>query len=368
MEWFFLILFIPYIYILLKIYKSLTGIKPYLPSASSPSFVSVVVACRNEEKNLPGLLSAVASQTYDTYELIIIDDNSSDRTFSTASEYRGITNLRVLKNKGRGKKQAIGTGVKAAEGNLIITTDADCRMDNKWLTTIASFFEENKPGLIICPVKLKSSRNYFLRLQELEFLSLQGITAGAAAAGNPVMCNGANLAFDKEAWIKNSGNLHDELVSGDDVFLLHSMKRENKNKILWLDSFKATVTTAPAVTIKSFFSQRSRWLSKAGYYNDPYTLLLAIVTFVTILTLTALLAATLFSIKCLPVFLAAILLKSIPDYLILKHMALKYNAGNLMKFFIPAQIAYPVYIMITVLLAALTMKKSSFNYPSPKGT
>ncbi len=245
MQWLALILLIPYLYLLLKVYFSLRKIELYIPGTTSDVFVSVIVACRNEEINLPSLLSGLASQDYnpDFFEVIIIDDNSTDNTFKMASSFTGIKKLKVIKNSGSGKKKAIKTGVDACAGELVITTDADCRPGIDWLKTIAAFYTENKPGMIICPVEMNGAGGFLQRFQELEFLSLQGVTAGTAAAGNPVMCNGANLAFTKEAFQKYSGNLHEEKVSGDDVFLLHNLKRNKGNRILWLESPEAIVTT-----------------------------------------------------------------------------------------------------------------------------
>ena len=212
----------------------------------------------------------------------MLDDNSTDKTFEIADGFTGLSNILTINNKGRGKKQALRTGILISKGNLIITTDADCRMGKNWIRTIAAFYEMNKPDMIICPVKLESVPGFFGRLQELEFLSLQGITAGCALSGNATMCNGANLAFTREVYLNHSDNLHDEINSGDDIFLLHSLKKENESKILWLESPDAMVTTKSSSTFGSFLKQRSRWISKGKAYKDRYTILLGIVTFVTI--------------------------------------------------------------------------------------
>jgi poly-beta-1,6-N-acetyl-D-glucosamine synthase len=349
MEWLSLILFIPYIYLLLKIYSSLRKIRPYTPDTLSDIFISVIVACRNEEKNLPSLLSCLAAQDHnqDFFELIIIDDNSVDKTWQTVSGFTGIKNLKTYKNKGAGKKKAIKTGVEECSGELVVTTDADCRPGKEWLRTIASFYSENKPAMIIGPVKMKGSGGFLQRFQELEFLSLQGVTAGTAAAGNPVMCNGANLAFTKEVFNKYSGSLHEEKVSGDDVFLLHSIK-EGKGSIMWLESREAFVTTGTLDTLKSFFRQRGRWISKAGSYSDSYTLVLAIVTFVTILFLPVLLITGILNPVFLLVFMAALILKSLPDYLILLNTTSRYGKKHLMRWFVPSQLFYPYYFLRVV--------------------
>ncbi len=350
MVWLIILILIPYLYLLLKIYSGLLNIKPHKPSETPELFVSVIVACRNEEKSLPFLITDVMSQDYnpDHFELIVVDDNSIDGSYETAMGYNNSKNLIVLKNKGCGKKKAISTGVDASRGSLIVTTDADCRMGKEWLKTIVSFYTDNKPELIIGPVTLESRKGFFNRFQELEFLSLQGITAGTAAAGNPVMCNGANLAFRKEAYNRHAGNLHDELISGDDVFLLHSIKKES-GKIVWLESEKAYVITRSATTLDSFLLQRARWISKAGSYRDMFTVVLAIVTLIIISLQLTLLAAGIFDRLFLLVYLAIYLLKSIPDFMILNNTASRYKKKYLMKWFFPAQLFYPFYVVGVVL-------------------
>ena len=195
MQWLPAILIVPYIFILLKIYRSLYTIKPFNTSTDPAIFVSVVVACHNEEERLPQLLKSLAIQNYkqELFEIIIVDDSSTDQTFEVANGYSGIKNIITINNKGTGKKKAIRTGIEASIGKLIITTDADCQMGERWISSIAAFYEQSKSDMIICPVQLESGPGFFNRFQELEFLSLQGITAGSALIGTPTMCNGANL-------------------------------------------------------------------------------------------------------------------------------------------------------------------------------
>jgi glycosyltransferase involved in cell wall biosynthesis len=347
MQWLALILILPYLFLLLRIFRNLQHIKQFKIS-TDPSFkISVVVACYNEEKKLPALLKCLDNQNYPDalLEIILVNDNSTDRTFELASEFRGKNKVVVLQNEGKGKKQAIRTGIKKSSGQLIVTTDADCRMGERWIQTIAAFYETNKPDLIICPVELESITGFFGKFQELEFLSLQGITAGTCLAGESTMCNGANLAFYKKAYLNNSDNLHDEINSGDDIFLLHSLKKEMKSEILWLESPDAIVTAAAAPTIGAYLNQRKRWISKARYYNDTSTLFLGIATFIAILTIITVLVAGIFIPQLLLVFLAAFLLKSIPDYLILRNVTKRYSKKSLLPWFIPSQILYPFYVM-----------------------
>ena len=353
MQWLALILLLPYLFILIRIYTGLIRIKSFKPQTTPDISVSVIVACRNEEKNLSFLLPDISAQDYfpGKFECIIIDDNSTDLTFEIASGFTGIKNLKVLKNKGSGKKMAVKTGIDASSGELVVTTDADCRLASRWLKTIASFYSEYRPEMIIGPVAINGANCFFQRFQELEFLSLQGITAGTTMIGNPVMCNGANMAFTKEAYLKSNGSLHAEMVSGDDVFLLHSLKQKSDDKIMWLESSDALAKTSPCETWSSFLKQRARWISKAGSFSDGPTILLAIVTFVTILIQPFLLVAGIFDPVFFLVFPGAFILKSIPDYLILRNTTSRYGRKKLMWWFIPSQIFYTYYILRIVLKA-----------------
>jgi poly-beta-1,6-N-acetyl-D-glucosamine synthase len=350
MRWLPAILILPYFFLLLKFYRSLLKIETFYASTDPVTFASIIVACHNEQKNLPVLLNSIAGQNYpdDLFEVIIVDDNSTDKTFEIAEGFDGIGNILTLYNKGKGKKQALRTGITAAKGKLIITTDADCIMGQNWIRIIASFYELKKPDMIICPVQLESVPGFFGKFRELEFMGLQGITAGTAVCEKATMCNGANLAFTREVYLNNSYNLHDEINSGDDVFLLHSLKRGSHAKILWLESSDALVTTQSPITLKSFLKQRSRWISKGKAYEDNDTILLGVVTFFTIALQISFLIAAINYPDLIMVFLTIFFLKSFPDFLILINTAGRYKRRNLLWWFLPCQFLYPFYVLSVI--------------------
>jgi cellulose synthase/poly-beta-1,6-N-acetylglucosamine synthase-like glycosyltransferase len=350
MLWLPAILILPYLILLLKIYRSLKRVTNFTVPANPSIFVSVVAACRNEEKNIPSLIYDLSSQNYpkELYEVLIVNDNSTDNTFKIAAENPPEVNIKTLNNKGIGKKQALRTGIAEAKGNLIITTDADCRMGKDWMRTIAAFYEAKHPDMIICPVQLEPGSGIFRKFQDLEFLSLQGITAGSALAHNATMCNGANLAFSRQAYLLHSDNLHDEINSGDDVFLLHSLKHSESSDIAWLQSSEALVTTSSSSSLISFLRQRSRWLSKGKAYKDNYTILLGIVTFTAICLQTGYFVGTLIAPSMFWIFLSVLFLKSIPDFLILLNTTTRYSKSELMWWFLPVQLLYPLYVLSVV--------------------
>jgi glycosyltransferase involved in cell wall biosynthesis len=370
MQWLPVIPVLIYFLLLLKIYGSLLGIKPFILNENPAVFISVIVACRNEETNLPHLLKDISEQDYppELFELIIVDDNSTDSTREIALCFEGITNLQTVINQGKGKKQALRTGIDIAKGKLIITTDADCRMGIRWVRSIAAFYEKNCPDMIICPVQLKPASGFFGKFQELEFLSLQGITAGTVTYGNGTMCNGANLAFTREAYYFNIENLRFDIPTGDDVFFLHSLKKKAGSGILWLESSDAVVTTSGSIHLKEYLNQRKRWLSKSSAYRDFNSILLGTVTFTTVLTQAFIIVAVLFSSMFLPVIPVIFLLKSAADYLILRNTLIRYKKKKLLNWFLPAQIIYPVYVITVAFYAALFPLKREISSPSQKGT
>ncbi len=360
MSWLLLVLLFPYFFLLLRIYRGLLTIKQFRSEKHCTAYLSVIIPCRNEEKDLPSLLSDISRQTLNSslFELIIVDDNSTDSTFQTASRFTGISRVKVISNTGKGKKSAIRTGVEASAGELIITIDADCRISNTFLETISSFFSESGPAMIICPVMPERGKGFFERFQELEFLSLQGVTAGSAMLGDPVMCNGAGLAFTKKAFLDHSGGLHYELASGDDIFLLQSLKKQSRKSIKWIESAATTVTTKLSGSPSSFLRQRARWISKTGHYSDTSAIVLAIVTFVTILAQIAILAAGIFSPSILLIFAVFVLMKSVPDFLILRNTASRYDRKSLLIWFLPSQFIYPFYVF-AIVVYSLFMKRTT---------
>lgn len=355
MVWILLLPVLPYLIFLIWIFRNLISIKPFSPGHIADIRLSVVIACKNEEKNLPLLLGDLSLQDYppELYEVIIVDDSSTDSTFEVATVYSKIKGLKVIPNDGKGKKSAIRTGIEAAANEFIVTTDADCRAGRGWIRTTAVFYSEKKPDMIIGPVRLISLKGFFSRFQELEFLGLQGITAGTAAAGDPVLCNGANLSFTKQAYYKHFENLRDEIASGDDIFFLQSLKKSPNAKIMWLSANEALITTSPMESPGSFLCQRARWISKVRAYKDLTANMLAISTFIIILGMMFPLAAGIFKPSLLFYYLFLFLIKSVPDLLVLWETTRRYGKGSLLKWYIPSQVVYPFYMAAAVVYAVV---------------
>jgi poly-beta-1,6-N-acetyl-D-glucosamine synthase len=347
LEWLLLVPLVPYTILILYLLRGFSGTGPAKLISSPSVSVSVIIACRDEEDSLPELLGDLSVQDYDSslFEVIVVDDNSTDRTAAVAANFRGIGRLHVLPNRGRGKKSAIRTGADQAIGELLITTDADCRVKEGWIRSLAECYSEEKSDMLISPVVLRKSSGLLGSFQELEFMSLQGITAASALLKKPVLCNGANLAFSASAYRKNEAGLKEKILSGDDIFLLQSIKRA-KGSIRWNGNTESTVVTAGMNGPGSFLRQRARWLSKSGSFNDTFTVTMALAALFANLALAALLAGSIALHSLLIFWLAAFVIKSVPDFLLLQKICSRYKNEKLLRWFIPSQFIYPFYVLI----------------------
>ena len=312
--------------------------------------VSVIIPCRNEEIHLPTLLDGLKNQFLHPYEIIFVDDNSTDNTAGILSEFCAqFSDIHLIQNTGTGKKQALATGISYATGELIVTTDADCVPHDSWIYNIASFYQTYKSDLIICPVAMRANDTFFQQLQALEFTSLVASGAGAVGAGMPIMCNGANLAFTKEIWQKCRNDLKTSELSGDDMFLLHSVKK-HRGKIDFLKSTSAVVFTLPTPNLKLFVRQRTRWTGKSVLYTDFATLFTAFVVFgISLAQITALFTDV-------RVFLFLFVGKFAIDLLFAKSTFAFFSQKSTFLNLLLLSVIYPFYIIFTVVLAAFRNK------------
>lgn len=245
--------------------------------------VSVLIAARNEEMNIGRTLDCLIAQDFPkcNMEIIVVDDHSTDGTADVVRSYvqHGVKLLQLDEGDKLNsyKKLAISKAIAIAEGNIIVTTDADCRMGKRWLTNVIQFMEANKLDMVSSPVVYDEEKSLFERLQTLEFMYLIGL--GAAGIGNdsPTTCNGANLAYRKSTFYEVGGfNGIDDVASGDDELLLHKIAEKYPNRIGFCKSRDAIVYTDAKPTLSSFLSQRKRWASKSTKYKDKRVVVLGV--------------------------------------------------------------------------------------------
>jgi len=245
--------------------------------------VSIIIAARNEGESIYRTIDALLSQDYDKSltEILFIDDHSTDNTAEVVRSYasRGVKLISLKEDRALNsyKKKAIQTAIGQATGSLIITTDADCRMGNAWLKTIVAYYEENHYKMISSPVAYDEEKSFFERSQSLEFLYLIGLGASTIGNNQPSTCNGANLAYEKEAFYEVGGFQGiDDLASGDDELLLHKIAARYDNQIGFLKNRDAIVYTHAKPNLGEFIQQRKRWASKSTRYKNKSIIVLGV--------------------------------------------------------------------------------------------
>lgn len=258
---------------------------PYFKKTNSTpkTFVSILIAARNEEGKIEKTIGDILAQNYpaEFFELIVVDDHSTDRTSEIVASFStyGVKLIKLNESEKLNsyKKKAITEAINLARGELIITTDADCRMSKSWLETIVTFYESGPYNMISSPVVYFDEKNSFEEIQTLEFLFLIGL--GAAGIGNsmPATCNGANLAYRKDVFIKLHGFKGiDDLASGDDELFLHKVALAFPGTIGFCKSREAIVYTHPKNNLKEFIQQRKRWASKSTRYKNKSVVFLGL--------------------------------------------------------------------------------------------
>lgn len=279
-----IVLLAGYVILLFRYLWLLSGKKEFntQEKAEEISFISILIPARNEEKNIGRCLQSLTEQAYpaERFEIILIDDHSEDETGNVVSSFPA-GNIRLIKLKDHldgsinsYKKKAIETAVSMARGELIVTTDADCIAGKQWLSTINKYFVKEEPSFIVMPVSIEEERGLADIFESLDFMSMQGVTMASVEKDHLNLCNGANLAYTKEAFLSVEGfEGIDKLASGDDMLLMEKIRMKGL-KIGYLYSKEVIVHTFPAESIRAFFRQRIRWANKTASYRDKRTTLI----------------------------------------------------------------------------------------------
>ena len=311
---------------------------------------TVIIPARNEAANIKACVESILAQDYPSaaFEIIVIDDFSEDDTaFIVQALSQQFPQVRLLQLKDHCKegetlaykKKAIEIAVSVAKGDWILTTDADCIVPTRWLLLYNAYIQEQQPSFVAAPVMFIKTAGMLNQFQLLDFLALQGITAAAVGAGKHSMSNGANLGFEKAAFIAVGGYQGvDHIASGDDMFLMHKMKQTLHKPVGYLFHPDAIVLTAAMDTWKGFIMQRIRWASKARYYDDRS--ITVVLTLVYLFNLSFLLLALLGSWSTLIIALA---FKTFFELFFLEPVAKFFKMKPELRFFACYQPIHIVY-------------------------
>ena len=325
-------------------------------------FISIVVSVRNEEGNAENFISEINKQNYpkDNFELIVINDFSEDQTlevFKIHLEKSGLKFKLIHQLSHKGKKHNINEAITLSSGTLIITTDADVSYrDSDWLKQIANYFEINHPNLLIMPVDFEEDSSFLTSFQITENIALTAITAGFCGINKPFVCNGANLAFTKQAFESVNGYLnHLHISSGEDVFLLEDLKKLDSQAIHYSWKKELIVKTKPVNSLSDFFNQRLRWAYKAKYNSNIINLSFGFIVLCANLIFLVLIVSVIKNQAITPYLAFFVLTKLIFDFLLLFLASKFLGKVKYLRLLIPFECVYWLYALI-VGLGSLVIK------------
>jgi cellulose synthase/poly-beta-1,6-N-acetylglucosamine synthase-like glycosyltransferase len=344
-----------YLVVLLYLIKGWAALKRIKPVQKIPATkVSILIAARNEEDNIRLTIEDLLAQDYPKHltEIIIVDDHSTDNTANIIQSYanKGVKLLKLMEDKPLNsyKKKAIAKAIDQSAGELMVATDADCRMGPQWLSSIVNYYETNDVVMISSPVAYFEEKSLFERMQTLEFAYLIGIGASFIGNHRASTCNGANFAYRKDVFYQ-AGGFHgiDDLASGDDELLLQKVAAMLPGKIGFLKRRDAIVYTHAKHNLKSFLQQRRRWASKSTKYKDKKVVALAVSIWLFNVSLLINAGLGFYNIYFFKLFLLQFMLKYIFEIAFLLPITAflkRTQLTGLLIFLSPLHILYFVYI------------------------
>lgn len=235
--------------------------------------ISVIVCAKNEEENVKNFIPLLAEQDYPDFEIVLIDDASSDDTLEVFEEFeKRYPNVRLVKVQNNeafwgNKKYALTLGIKAAKKEYLLFTDADCYPASKdWITAMSSQFTLHRTIVLGYGGYEKIANSFLNKIIRFETLLTAIQYFSWAKLGRPYMGVGRNMAYKKEEFFNVNGFIeHIQIRSGDDdLFINQAANGKNVSIAYTPESF---TYSKPKTSFKDFFTQKRRHVATANYYK-----------------------------------------------------------------------------------------------------
>ncbi len=233
-------------------------------------FLSVLIALKNEEQNILGLLTGLDEQDYPNVEFILVDDHSSDDSLAILNAFsQGRDHFRVLQTEQEharklgGKKAALQTAIEAATHPFLVFTDGDCLpYDTHWLRRFAKFFATGSE-VVIGSGFHRVGDGVVGSFYASETIRIAAMYHAGIGLNSPYMCVGRSMGYTRQAFDRSEGFFpHADLLTGSDDLLLQTFE---EGTIIRSCPLALTVSDAPS-TWNAWARQKSRHLGAAPRY------------------------------------------------------------------------------------------------------
>jgi cellulose synthase/poly-beta-1,6-N-acetylglucosamine synthase-like glycosyltransferase len=228
--------------------------------------VSVIIAARNEEKNLRKCLTSVAALRYphERLEVIVVDDFSTDQTREIIDDFAGkFPYIRGVRSEEptaglRGKVNALATGIGHSAGEILMFTDADCEVGPDWVSRTLSYYSDESVAIVAGFASIRET-GLFSRIQALDWMMLLSAASAAASIGFPVTAVGNNLSITRSTYDRTGGFRKIRFNVTEDLALFQSaISLAGTRAVIPLDP-GTMVTSEPCTSWSQLFAQRKRW-------------------------------------------------------------------------------------------------------------
>jgi len=308
--------------------------------------LSLIIAAKNEEKNINTLIDSLEKLDYpeENFEVIFVDDNSTDKTASQIeSRIADKSNFNLIKADKKeleGKKGALSIGIKNAKHNFIVITDADCKPAANWLTSVAYKLDAGY-DFVFGVAPIESGPKVIQKLSAFENLRNTFLTIAAVGLNIPYSASARSFAFRKKSFERIGGYSNTtETISGDDDLLL---REAVKNKMLigtFIDPEAFVYSSAPE-NLDEYLKQKKRHLQTSFHYLLKQKIFLGFWHLANLLCLFSILF-----IFIKPIFALPFIIKLVYDlFIVLKHQD---ELGHVFKFYeiVYLQILYEVFLVV----------------------
>ncbi len=335
------------------LFSKISFIKVSKKNTSEKSPVSLIVCAKNEAENLQKYIPIWQKQNYPNFEIILINDASSDETLEIMETFaENDSSIQVVNVKNNeafwgNKKYALTLGIKRAKNTRLIFTDADCYpASNEWLATMASKFSEKKQ-LILGYGAYEKCAGFLNKMIRFETLMTAVQYFSYAKAGNPYMGVGRNLAYTSELYYENNGFMsHIKIPSGDDdLFVNEAATAKNVSICIEPEAFTYSL---PKKKKKKWLIQKKRHYSTAKLYKPKHRYLLA-TYYVLNLLFWPLAVVSLFT-KFWGFALGILLIRIVFQYIIIGNAAKKLKENDLIPF-IPFFEVFLIFTQLSIFIS-----------------
>lgn len=335
--------------------------------------VSVIVPARDEAENIERCLASLLGQDYpqEKYAIVVVDDDSSDDTYQRArsilEQQKGLNYKLIRLSRSNpqavaetvgcasaeiksgemqlfGKKKALSCGIAASKGEVLLFTDADCKIPPGWVRAVVSHFEP-EVGLVAGFTFREPGDSLWQKLYSLESLATATISAGSIGWGYPITGSASNLAyrrslFDQIGGFKDIGSE----ASGDDTLFLQVAYRKRKAKARFMSSPGSFVTTnVPSGSVEALDQRRRRFATTLHF--SPPLLLLSGLVFLFYLLLILSPIGIVFAPRFFQLGLLCLGMKFVVDLLALRKSTGIFQKRHLLKYLPFLELVYPPFFV-----------------------